>query len=107
MSLAWRVAARASARFQAKPRRPARVRALFTRQPIATRRARAPERRRAPGHGCDAGTVTGSEIVGTDGRVGTGGSGAWAAAVAGTANSSPSAAPITARLHVDPLSNTA
>ena len=107
MSRAWRVAARASARFQAKPRRPARVRALLTRQPTATRRARAPERRRAPGHGWDAGTVTGSEIDGTDGTLGAGGSGsgsgAWAAAVAGTANSSPSAAPSAARIHDVPL----
>src|SRR6188472_4042695 len=95
MSRAWRVAARPSERLQAKPRRPAAVRALLTRQPTATRRARAPERRRAPAHGCAAETLSGSEIDGTEGTDVTAGSGSgsWAAAVAGTANSAAMAAP--------------
>src|SRR5829696_7439770 len=107
MSRAWRVAARARASFQAKPDRPALVRALLTRQPTAKRRARAPERRRAPGHDCDAGTATGSDIDGADGSVGTDGTGtgsaACAAAVPGTANSSPIAAADAARIHDVPL----
>src|SRR5688500_14974916 len=111
MSRAWRAAARPSGRLQANPRRPAEVRALLTRQPTAMRRARAPERRRAPGHGWAAGTTAGSEMAGADGTVGaggtgtgSGGSGAWAAAVAGAANSSVSAAPSAARVLLVPPS---
>src|SRR5687768_4729265 len=108
MSRAWRVAARPSERLQAKPRRPAPVRALLTRQPTAMRRARVPERRPAPAHGWAAVTTTGSEMVGADGTVGaggtgSGGSGAWAAAVAGPATSKVSAAPSAARVLVVPL----
>ena len=44
------------------------MRALLTRQPIAKRRARSPERRWAPAQGCTAGSLTGSEIVGVDGN---------------------------------------
>src|SRR5687767_15005058 len=108
MSRAWRVAARASLELQRKPRSPALVRALLTRQPTAAWRARVPERRRAPGHGWAAATVSGSEIEGADGIVGASGSGAgsggvWAAAVAGSANSRESAAPSAARVLVVPL----
>src|SRR5829696_9556928 len=101
MSRTWREAARASGRFQAKPRRPWLVRALLTRQPIAKRRARSPERRWAPAHGWTAGTLSGSEIVGVAGNAT--GSGVWADAMPGTANSIAVAAPTAARVQVVPL----
>src|SRR5215210_7022261 len=108
MSRAWRAAARPSLELQRKPRSPALVRALLTRQPTAACRARPPERRRAPGHAWTAVTTCGSEIVGADGTVGaggtgSGGSGVWAAAVAGPANSNVRAAPSAARVLAVPL----
>src|SRR5918995_996140 len=105
MSRACRLAARPSLGLQRKPRSPAPVRALLTRQPTAAWRARPPERRRAPGHVWAAVTTCGSEIEGADGTVaaggtGSGGSGVWAAAVAGPAHSNISAAPSAARVLV-------
>ena len=71
------------------------------------RRARAPERRRAPGHGWAADTVSGSEIEGTDGTVGSGGSGTRQRRLGRGGGrygeQQSSAAPSAARVHDVPL----